>query len=123
MIINSCKEYRKLDPNIRQAVDMCIKKLQKRYNDYQKQNISIANLFGDGNIIHDIIDNEFYVYKSQFKGIQVRLLYKVDENDNIDVVYFYTKNGNHIVNIKGSIQQRYISLFENFVNNLKKEYA
>ena len=91
MIINNCKEYKKLNPSIRKAVDKCIEKLEERYKYYQKQNIVITNLFGDDNIIHDIVDDGFYVYKSQFNRIQVRLLYKVDDNDNIDVVYFYIK--------------------------------
>lgn len=121
MIIDSCKEYKKLDPSIRKAVDMCIAKLEERYKHYQNQNITIANLFGDGNIIHDIVDDGFYVYKSQFNKIQVRLLYKVDDNNEIDVVYFHVKNGNNLVNIKGKKQTRYISLFENFVKNYKKE--
>lgn len=121
MIIDSCKEYKKLDPSIRKAVDMCIAKLEERYKYYQNQNITIANLFGDGNIIHDIVDDGFYVYKSQFNKIQVRLLYKVDDNNEIDVVYFHVKNGNNLVNIKGKKQTRYISLFENFVKNYKKE--
>lgn len=121
MVIDSCKEYKKLDPSIRKAVDMCITKLEERYKYYQNQNIIITNLFGDGNIIHDIVDDGFYVYKSQFNKIQVRLLYKVDDNNEIDVVYFHVKNGNNLVNIKGKKQTRYISLFENFVKNYKKE--
>ena len=121
MVIDSCKEYKKLDPSIRKAVDMCIAKLEERYKYYQNQNITITNLFGDGNIIHDIVDDGFYVYKSQFNKIQVRLLYKVDDNNEIDVVYFYVKNGNNLVNIKGKRQTRYISLFENFVRNYKRE--
>lgn len=123
MIIDSCKEYRKLNPDIHKAVDMCISKLEHRYKYYQSQNVSITNLFGDGNIIHDIIDDGFYVYKAQSNKIQVRLLYKVDNNNKIDVAYFYVKNGNDIVNIKGNKQKRYISLFKNFVRdyNNKKE--
>lgn len=121
MVIDSCKEYKKLDPSIRKAVDMCIVKLEERYKYYQNQNIAITNLFGDGNIIHDIVDDGFYVYKSQFNKIQVRLLYKVNNDNEIDVIYFYIKNGNNLVNIKGKKQTRYISLFENFVRNYKKE--
>lgn len=111
MTIDSCKEYKKLDPSIRKAVDMCIAKLEERYKYYQNQNITITNLFGDGNIIHDIVDDGFYVYKSQFNKIQVRLLYKVDDNNEIDVIYFYVKNGNNLVNIKGKKQTRYIYLY------------
>lgn len=121
MVIDSCKEYKKLDPSIRKAVDMCIVKLEERYKYYQNQNITITNLFGDGSIIHDIVDDGFYVYKSQFNKIQVRLLYKVNNDNEIDVIYFYIKNGNNLVNIKGKKQTRYISLFENFVRNYKKE--
>ena len=121
MVIDSCKEYKKLDSSIRKAVDMCIVKLEERYKYYQNQNIAITNLFGDGNIIHDIVDDGFYVYKSQFNKIQVRLLYKVNNDNEIDVIYFYIKNGNNLVNIKGKKQTRYISLFENFVRNYKKE--
>ena len=121
MTIDSCKEYKKLDPSIRKAVDMCIAKLEERYKYYQNHNITITNLFGDGNIIHDIVDDGFYVYKSQFNKIQVRLLYKVNNDNEIDVIYFYIKNGNNLVNIKGKKQTRYISLFENFVRNYKKE--
>lgn len=123
MIINNCKEYKKLNPSIRKAVDKCIEKLEERYKYYQKQNIVITNLFGDDNIIHDIVDDGFYVYKSQFNRIQVRLLYKVDDNDNIDVVYFYIKNGNNFINAKGNNkkQSRYLVLFQNFVKQYKKE--
>lgn len=121
MIIDSCKEYNKLSPSTRKAVDKCIIKLEDRYKYYQEQHIAITNLFGDGNIIHDIVDDDFYVYKSQFDKIQVRLLYKVDNDDKIDVAYFYVKNGNNIVNIKGKKQTRYLSLFEDFVKNYKKE--
>lgn len=41
MTIDSCKEYKKLDPSIRKAVDMCIAKLEERYKYYQNQNITI----------------------------------------------------------------------------------
>lgn len=123
MIIDNCKEYKKLNPSIRKAVDQCIDKLKKRYKYYQEQNIVITNLFGDDNIIHDIVDDGFYVYKAQFNKIQVRLLYKVDDDNNIDVVYFYIKNGNNFINTKGNNkkQSRYLSLFENFVKDYKKE--
>lgn len=32
MTIDSCKEYKKLDPSIRKAVDMCIAKLEDVIN-------------------------------------------------------------------------------------------
>lgn len=120
MLVNECKEYKKLEPSIRKAVDECIDKLEKRYSYYQEQNIAITNLFGDGNIIHKILDDNFYVYKSQFNKIQVRLLYKVDDN-KINVIYFYIKNNNNLVNVKGKRQKRYLSLFEEYVKNYKKE--
>ena len=120
MVISNCKEYQKLPPDIKRAVDNCIVKLQDRYKDYQKQNISISNIFGDGTIIHDIVDNDFYVYKSQYNKIQVRLLYKVDHN-KINVVYFYIKNGkNNFASVKSKKQTRYLELFEWYVKNYKK---
>lgn len=126
MIINSCKEYKKLEPSIRKAVDKCISKLENRYKYYQEQNIAISNVFGDGNIIHDIVDDGFYVYKSQFNKIQVRLLYKVDSNNKINVIYFYVKNGNNLVNIKSNKsnphrQTKYLQLFKNYVELYKRK--
>lgn len=121
MLINECKEYKKLNPSIRKAVDECICKLEERYSYYQKQNIAITNLFGDGAIIHKILDDDFYVYKSQSNKIQVRLLYKVSDKDDIDVIYFYVKNGNNVVNVKGKRQTRYLTLFENYIKNFKRE--
>lgn len=121
MMIDNCKEYRKLNPSTRKAVNDCITKLEDRYSYYKEQNIAITNLFGDGTIIHDIVDNDFYVYKSQSNRIQVRLLYKVDKNNDIDVVYFYIKNSNNLVNVKGKRQTRYLSLFEDYVKKYKKK--
>ena len=120
MIIENCKEYNKLNPSNKKAVDKCIKKLEKRYKYYQSQNVVITNLFGDDNIIHKIIDDKFYVYKSHYGKLQVRLLYKVDDDDNIDVIYFYIKNNDNLVNIKGKKQTRYLTMFEDFVKNYKE---
>ena len=120
MIIENCKEYNKLNPSNKKAVDKCIKKLEKRYKYYQSQNVVITNLFGDDNIIHKIIDDKFYVYKSHCGKLQVRLLYKVDDDDNIDVMYFYIKNNDDLVNIKGRRQTRYLTMFEDLVKNYKE---
>lgn len=122
MIINNCKEYKKLNPSTRKAVDGCIDKLIERYNEYKKQNIAITNLFGDSTIIHDIVDDGFYVYKSRCNKVQVRLLYKVSKDDKINVAYFYIKN-NNAINIKGAKQQRYLTLFEEYVKKYKEVKA
>ena len=120
MIIENCKEYNRLNPSNRKSVDKCIKELKKRYKYYRSQNVVITNLFGDDNIMHKIIDDKFYVYKSHCGKVQVRLLYKVDDNDNIDVMYFYIINNDDLVNIKGRIQTRYLTMFEDLVKNYKE---
>ena len=63
MTIHTQREYKRLDIYSRNTINNSIEKLEKRYDQYRKQNIAITNLFGDDNLIHDIIDNKFYIFK------------------------------------------------------------
>jgi mRNA-degrading endonuclease RelE of RelBE toxin-antitoxin system len=114
MSIYEEKSYKKLDKNSKNMVSKAINKLQKRYDEYKKQNIAITNIFGDSVIIHDIIDGHFYVYKCCVANLQIRLLYEVDKNDNINVLYHFIKNNNN--SIKSSASKRcgdlYLDLFK-----------
>lgn len=125
MTIHDSKEYKKLDKNSKAMINKAINKLTARYNEYKKQNIAITNIFGDSVIIHDIIDNDFYAYKCQVMNLQIRLLYEVDENDNINVITFFIKNNNNTIKKPDSKRcgDMYLKLFENKVHDYRKELA
>lgn len=121
MTIHKSHEYKKLDAYSRNTIDLSIKKLEERYDNYRKQNIVITNLFGDDNLIHDIINGEFYIFKCRNRNVQVRLLYNVDDKNNLNVISFFIKNNdNKLKSFKGSNEKRYIKLFEKIANEYKR---
>lgn len=122
MSIEDTRDYRKLDPNVKRAVDESIEKLRHRYSQYKKQNKVIASVFGDDVIVHDIVNKEFYVYKTQANRMQVRLLYKITTDNKLDVISFYIKNSNSVVSMNGSKRQtRYLNLFEACAKEYKRK--
>jgi hypothetical protein len=122
MTIHDEKSYKKLDKNSQRMISKAIDKLTQRYEEYKRQNIAITNIFGDSVIIHDIIDGHFYVYKCCVSNLQIRLLYEVDEDNNINVLYHFIKNNNN--SIKGPDAKRcgdmYLKLFENKVHDYER---
>ena len=88
------------------------------HNEY----IAITNIFGDSVIIHDIIDGHFYVYKCCVSNLQIRLLYEIDKNNNINVLSHFIKNNNN--SIKSPDAKRcadmYLKLFENKVHDYER---
>jgi hypothetical protein len=123
MTVHTSKSYKKLDKNMQNMVNKAIVKLQTRYDEYKNQNIAITNIFGDSVIIHDIIDDEYYVYKCQVNNLQIRLLYEVTKRNNINVIYSFIKNGNNAIKkpIAKHNGDSYLKLFENVVRDYKKE--
>lgn len=122
MTVTKTREYKRLDAYSRKTIDKSIKKLEDRYNNYKEQNIVITNLFGDDILIHDIIDKEFYVFKTQENRCQIRLLYCVNkETNNIDVISFFIKNrDNNLKKYSGRYQNKYLSMFKETVDNFKR---
>ena len=122
MTVHSSKSFKKLDKNSQGMVNKAISKLESRYAEYKTQNIAITNIFGDSVMIHDIIDKSFYVYKCQVNSLQIRLLYEVNEKDNINVIDFFIKNNS---NLKQPITKKcgdmYLKVFENKVHEYKNE--
>lgn len=123
MTVHTSKSYKKLDKNMQNMVNKAIVKLQTRYDEYKNQNIAITNIFGDSVIIHDIIDNEYYVYKCQVNNLQIRLLYEVTKKNNINVIYSFIKNGKNAIKkpVAKHNGDSYLKLFENVVRDYKKE--
>lgn len=120
MTVHKSKQYKKLDKSLQEQVNKAIKKLENRYREYKKQNIAIAKLFGDDVIIHDIVDDNFYVYKCRTKDLQIRLLYTVNNKDNINVIDFVFKNHNITTN-NGNTNKRYLDMFKDNVIKYKAE--
>lgn len=121
MIIKESKEYKRLDAYSKKTIDKSIRKLEDRYEAYKQQNFVITNIFGDDILIHDIIDKKYYVFKTQERNCQIRLLYMVDDNDNIDVISFFIKNrDNNLKNYTGKYEKKYISMFQETVKNFKR---
>lgn len=120
MTIHESRSFKKLDKYTRGTVNLAIKKLKNRYEEYRKQNIVITNLFGDDIIIHNIIEHDFYVYKCCARGIQIRLLYEVDKDNEINVIDFYIKNSESIRTNVGEYNQRYLDMFSKIAINYKR---
>jgi len=123
MTIHKDKSYKKLDKNSKNMIGKAISKLTKRYNEYKKQNIAITNIFGDSVIIHDIIDGHFYVYKCCVVNLQIRLLYEVDKDNNINVINYFIKNNNNTIKKTDAKKcgDVYLKLFKDIVNEYKQE--
>lgn len=121
MTIHESKSYKKLDSSYKKAINAGIKKLQKRYEYYRNQNIVITNLFGDDVIIHKIIEDNWYVYKCRMNKIQIRLLYEVDIDNDINVIDYYIKNKDKSIKGKNSCtQKQYLDNFKIQVMQRKK---
>lgn len=121
MTVHKSKQFRKLDRSLQEQINKAISKLNNRYREYRKQNIVITKLFGDDVIIHDIIDDDLYVYKCRTKDVQIRLLYTVDNKDNINVLDFAIKNHDNMKTGVGRENNRYIDMFKNNVAKYKAE--
>ena len=121
MTIHTQRESKRLDIYSRNTINNSIEKLEKRYDQYRKQNIAITNLFGDDNLIHDIIDNKFYIFKCKSRNVQVRLLYNVDDKNNINVISFFIKNNdNKLKSYKGKNEKKYLEMFKDVVSDYKR---
>jgi hypothetical protein len=121
MTVHKSKQFRKLDRSLQEQINKAISKLNNRYREYRKQNIVITKLFGDDVIIHDIIDDDLYVYKCRTKDVQIRLLYTVDNKDNINVLDFAIKNHDNMKTGVGRENNRYIDMFKNNISKYKAE--
>lgn len=121
MTVHKSKQFRKLDRSLQEQINKAISKLNNRYREYRKQNIVITKLFGDDVIIHDIIDDDLYVYKCRTKDVQIRLLYTVDNKDNINVLDFAIKNHDNMKTGVGRENNRYIDMFKNNIAKYKAE--
>jgi hypothetical protein len=121
MTVHKSKQFRKLDKSLQEQINKAISKLNNRYREYRKQNIVITKLFGDDVIIHDIIDDDLYVYKCRTKDVQIRLLYTVDNKDNINVLDFAIKNHDNMKTGVGRENNRYIDMFKNNISKYKAE--
>lgn len=121
MTVHKSKQFRKLDRSLQEQINRAISKLNNRYREYRKQNIVITKLFGDDVIIHDIIDDDLYVYKCRTKDVQIRLLYTVDNKDNINVLDFAIKNHDNMKTGVGRENNRYIDMFKNNISKYKAE--
>lgn len=104
--------YKKANPNNKRCVDIGIKKLQQRFEQYQKQGKTIDTVFNDDVIIHDIIGG-FYVYKCRANNNQLRLLYTMTKNKLV-VVSHYIKKSDEV-----NHNQTYIPHFERAVARMK----
>lgn len=122
MTVHKSKNFKKLDKYTQQTLNIAIEKLTNRYDEYRKQNIVITNLFGDDVIVHDIINDDLYVYKCQARGIQIRLLYEVDSNNKINVLDFFIKN--HDNKLKsyntGKDSNKYLAMFKASAKNYER---
>lgn len=121
MTVHKSKQFRKLDRSLQEQINKAISKLNNRYREYRKQNIVITKLFGDDVIIHDIIDDDLYVYKCRTKDVQIRLLYTVDNKDNINVLDFAIKNHDNMKTGVGRENNRYIDMFKSNISKYKAE--
>ena len=90
-IIRKNDMFMKEKKDVQRSINMSIRKLKQRLEEYQKQNISPDRVFNDDITKHDVINNCFYVYKCKVNQMQIRILYTV-ENDNVVIVSHYYKN-------------------------------
>lgn len=90
-------EYRKENVDVRRSINMAIKRLEQRLSQYAVQeNFNPEKIFADDVIVHDIFNKHFYVYKCKVNQMQIRLLWKVENNKLVIVAHWYkfrTDNG------------------------------
>lgn len=106
--------YKKSDPNTRRCIDLGIKKLQQRIEQYLDQDKPVNQVFNDDILIHDIICG-FYVYKTKANNNQLRLLYTMNKNKLVVVSHYIKKSDEALHN------QTYIGHFERVCSNLKRK--
>jgi mRNA-degrading endonuclease RelE of RelBE toxin-antitoxin system len=102
------KAFSKTDNCTQSLLKKSYKKLEQRALSYFNKNIQMDQIYGDDILIHDVIDGMFYVYKTRINTLQIRVLYTVDERNNIIIIAHHIKKNN----------TKYFSYFENCV----KEY-
>lgn len=121
MTVHNSKAYKKLDKYTASTIDLAIDRLKKRYSLYRKQNDVITTLFGDDVIVHEVIDNNFYVYKCQSRNVQIRLLYEV-KHGKVNVIDFFIKNhDNELKHTIGKYNAKYLTMFKLSVKKYREE--
>ena len=91
-IIQKDKTYDKVNSDVRRSIDMSIKRLESRLSNYIDQDINAGKIFNDDILIHNVINKKFYVYKSKVNQMQIRILYTVDEDNNLVILSHWYKN-------------------------------
>ena len=103
------KIYKKSDKCIRKSLDKAFEKLESRIKIYLSNNISLDRVFGDDILIHDIVNDNYYVYKTTVNNLQIRVLYTMNQSKNLVIVAHYIKKKNN---------KKYFEYFENCSKNI-----
>lgn len=116
-IIRKNDMFMKEKKDVQRSINMGIRKLKQRLEEYQKQNISPDRVFNDDITKHDVINNCFYVYKCKVNQMQIRILYTV-ENDNVVIVSHYYKNrtNNDYIPYFEKVSSNYVNLIKDYKN-------
>lgn len=110
-IIQKDKTYDKVNSDVKRSIDMSIKRLESRLSSYiEDQDIDVGKIFNDDILMHDIINKKFYVYKNKVNRMQMRILYTVDDDNNLVILSHWYKNRTN---------KDYIKYFEQLADTLK----
>lgn len=107
MLIIIDKDFNKTDKSTQNSLKKAFIKLEQRAQSYFNKNIRIDQIFDDDVLIHDIINDSCYVYKTKVNNMQIRVLYTVNDQNNIIIIAHHIKKNN----------MKYFSYFENCANN------
>ena len=111
-VVLADKTYSKAKVDVQRSIDMSIERLNKRISKYKDQNIDIRKVFNDDSTIHNIINDNFYVYKTKANQMQIRLLYTIKNNKLVIVSHWYKNRTNN----------DYIKYFKEITSTRKEKY-
>jgi len=113
------RSLKKEEKTVQKAILTALDRLRDRYQKYVDDGLNIKTIFNDDVLIHNIIDKDYYVYKTKV-GVQLRILYMVsEENNDITMLSYYIKNRLHTVS--RSYSAEYKDIFKRKIEMFKKQ--
>lgn len=97
-VIQKDKDYTKINVDLRRAIDKAVNRLKTRLSVYRERNLDMRDIHNDNVLIHDVINEDFFVYKSAINRMQLRILYQVKDDDLIIISHYCKNHSNSGIN-------------------------
>ena len=99
------KSIMKANSDEKKAVNNSVSKLVSRIEAYERDGTPFERIYNDDKVKYDVLGNGYYTFKNQTQRIQLRILYRLIDDD-LQI---------HMVHVKKRNNKNYIGQFEEYV--------